>query len=125
MYTFLENNMKQEKLSALDFKPRYTYLKEVPFSEKDLRCSGAKFQIVKFLPHTSIKPHFHKTTVEIFYVKHGTGIIKLNDKEFRCNSDDFFLCEPGDVHEFINDTNEDFVILVFKTNETEEDIHWE
>lgn len=121
----LGNKMKQGKLSTLAFKPRYSYVKDIPFTEKDLRCSGAKFQVVKFLPRTSIKPHFHKTTVEIFYVQAGTGIIKLNNKEFRCKPDDFFLCEPGDMHEFINDTNKEFVILIFKTNEKEEDIYWE
>ncbi len=118
------NKIKAKKLSTLEFKPRYTYSKDVPFTEKDLRCSGALFQVVKFQPQTSIKPHVHKKTVEVFYVKSGTGIIKMNNKEFRCKPDDFFLCEPGDVHEFINDTNEEFVILIFKTNEKDEDIYW-
>lgn len=116
--------MKQKNISNLKFTPRHTYVRNVPFTEKDLHCDGAKFQVVKFLPRTSIKPHFHKTTVEIFYVRKGTGIIKVNNKEFRCKPDDFFLCEPGDLHEFINDTDEPFVLLIFKTNEKEEDIYW-
>ena len=119
-----ENKVKKRKLSELNWQERYTYVKDIPFNEKDLNCRGSKFQIVKFKPHTSIKPHFHKKTFEIFYIKGGSGILKLNEKEFRCQPDDFFLCEPEDVHEFINDTDEDFIILIFKTNETENDMFW-
>ncbi len=116
--------MKNGTLDTLQWKERYTYLKDVPFDEKDMKCKGAKFQIVKFLPHTSVEPHYHKKTIEIFYVQSGIGIIILNNKEFQCKPGDFFLCEPGDVHEFVNDTDEEFIILIFKTNETEEDIYW-
>ncbi|MCK4670298.1 MAG: cupin domain-containing protein [Nanoarchaeota archaeon] len=49
----------------------------------------------------------------------------MKREEFRCKLDDFFLCEPGDVHEIINDTPEDFVILIFKTNEEDDDIYWQ
>ena len=79
---------------------------------------------MKFKPHTSIEPHYHKKTCEIFYIRDGSGVLKLNNKEFRCKPDDFFLCEPGDMHEFMNDTDDDFVILIFKTNEEDEDIYW-
>jgi quercetin dioxygenase-like cupin family protein len=117
--------MKKSSLNELDWKDRYTYVKDIPFNEDDLCCKGAKFQIVKFKPRTSIKPHYHKKTIEIFYIRSGTGVLRLNDVEFRCKQDDFFLCEPGDVHEFINDTDSDFVILIFKTNEEENtDMCW-
>lgn len=117
--------MKFGRLDGLNWKDRFTYVKDVPFSEKDLHCAGTKFQIVKFRPHTSIKPHYHKKTYEIFYIRSGTGILNLNNKEFRCRPDDFFLCEPGDIHEFINDRDDDFVILIFKTNEVEDkDMYW-
>jgi quercetin dioxygenase-like cupin family protein len=117
--------MKKRNLDELEWKDRYTYVKDIPFNEKDLNCKGAKFQVVKFRPRTSIKPHYHKKTYEIFYVRSGSGMLNLNGQEFRCKPDDFFLCEPGDVHEFINDTDDDFVILIFKTNEEEDtDMYW-
>jgi len=117
--------MKVSSVRHLKWKDRFTYVKDVPFDEKDLHCPGTKFQIVKFKPHTSIKPHHHQKIYEIFYIRSGNGILKLNKKEFRCAPDDFFLCEPGDIHEFINDTDDDFVILIFKTNEEEDDIYWD
>jgi len=117
--------MKKGKLSGLKWMDRFTYLKDVPFDEKDLNCKGSKFQVVKFKPNTSIKPHYHKETNEIFYIRKGSGMLKINNNEFRCKPDDFFLCEAKDMHEFINDTNEEFIILIFKTNEKENDIFWE
>jgi len=119
----IHDNMKKNSLNKLVWNKRFTYLKNIPFNEQDLNCKGTKFQIVKFEPHTSLKPHYHKNTSEIFYIRSGTGILRLNRQEYRCQPDDFFLCEPGDVHEFENDTDKEFVVLIFKTNEAE-DIHW-
>lgn len=116
--------MKKGSLSGLKWKKKYTYFKNIVFDEKDLNEKGAKFQIVKFKQNTSIGPHYHKKVHEIFYVRSGNGILKLNDKKFRCKPDDFFLCRPNDLHEFINDTSRDFTILIFKTNEEKGDIHW-
>lgn len=117
--------MKKSSLEELTFKSRYTYFKNVPFSADDLACPGTKFQVVKFKPQTDVKPHYHKKTYEIFYVQSGKGLLRLNDEEYRCKPDDFFLCKPYDVHEFVNDTDQEFTILIFKTNEPEEsDMYW-
>lgn len=116
--------MKNYKFEDLEFEDRFTYVKSIPFDENDLRCKGSKFQIVIFKPNTKIDPHFHKKTCEIFYILRGSGILKLNNKEFNCEKDSFFLCEPGDVHEFINNSDKDLVILIFKTNEEPKDIYF-
>ena len=118
--------MKQGSLDKLTWKNRFTYVKDVPFNEKQLNCKGSKFQVVKFKPGKSIKPHYHKKTYEIFFIESGNGLLRFNNQEFRCKKGDFYLCEPFDKHEFINDTKEDFVILIFKTNEEEDiDIYWD
>ena len=117
--------MKNRKLSQLEWKNRFTYVKNVPFNQEDLHCEGTKFQVVKFKSGTSIKPHYHKKTFEIFYIRKGSGTLILNGEKFECQPDDFFLCEPNDVHEVVNNNDEDFIILIFKTNEVEEDIYWD
>ncbi len=117
--------MKSFTLSGLEWKKRFSYLKSVPFDANDLRCHGAKFQVVKFMPNSSIKPHYHRKTCEIFYVQAGVGVIGFNGQKFSVKLGDFFLCEPGDVHEISNGGNEAFVILIFKTNDAgESDIFW-
>jgi mannose-6-phosphate isomerase-like protein (cupin superfamily) len=117
--------MKKGKLSELEWKERYTYTKSVPFTQEDLNCPGTKFQIVRFAPGSSIEPHSHSRTHEIFYIQGGSGTIIMNGKEIPCSADDFFLCRPGDSHAFKNSGNEDLVILIFKTNEVDGDMHWD
>ena len=116
--------MKLIKANEREWQDRLTYKKQIVFDGKSLACNGAKFQIVKFLPNTSIEPHYHKKAVEIFYIKEGEATIKINGKPFRCKADDIMLVEPHDSHEIINDSGKDFVILIFKTNEAESDILW-
>ncbi len=117
--------MKTGSMERCVWKERFSYLKDVPFTQDDFRAPGAKFQIVKFAPGAVVAPHWHEKTVEVFFIRQGAGVLRLAGKEFRCKPDDFFLCEPGDVHEFINDTDSEFVILIFKTNEEADDIRWE
>jgi len=116
--------MKKYNIEKLNWKERFCYVKNIPFSADDLNCKGTKFQIVKFKPGVHLKPHYHKEICEIFYIQSGSGVLIMNCERFRCKADDFFLCEPGDVHGFLNDTTEDFIVLIFKTNEEESDIFW-
>jgi len=109
--------MKKGKIPELEWEERFTYRKNVPFGENELRCKGAKFQVVSFAPGKRIAPHYHRKTCEIFFVHSGQGAIVMNNKRFECVSGDFFLCEPSDIHSFENTGDEDFIILVFKTNE--------
>jgi len=121
--------MKHKNINGLEFSERkfhdkVVYKKNIVFDEKDL-ASGAKFQIITFKPGNSVKAHYHKKTKEIFYIEDGEGTLKLNNEEFRCRKGDIFLCEPGDRHEVINDSKDDFTFLVFKVNEEKDDIYWD
>ncbi|MCX6772078.1 MAG: cupin domain-containing protein [Candidatus Micrarchaeota archaeon] len=117
--------MKMGNISELEMSERFTYLKNIPFDSAALRSDGAKFQVVTFLPGGSVRPHHHEKTCEIFFVYGGSGEISMNGKPHACARGDFFLCEPGDIHSFKNTGKEDFVILIFKTNEAENDIFWD
>lgn len=108
----------------LEWKKRFVYMKNVPFDEVSLNQKGAKFQIIRFLPNTRIWPHFHKNVCEIFYIRSGKGTLIFNGEKYQAEKDDIFLCQPNDIHEIINDSNEELVILTFKTNEESGDIFW-
>ncbi len=116
--------MKHVSLSTLTYHERFTYLKTIVFDENELQSKGAKFQIVIFKPNAQIEPHYHTKTTEIFYIQAGSGTLILNSQTFVCKSGDIFLCEPGDVHAFMNPTTQDFTIVIFKTNEEAGDIFW-
>jgi len=116
--------MKKGKLSKLDWQSRFSYDKNVVYDENDFKAKGTKFQIIKFPPGKKVDPHFHEKQVEVFYVVAGQGTIKINGTDYRCQPNDFFLIERGDTHQIINDSDEDFIILVFRTNDTKDDLHW-
>lgn len=116
--------MKTISSNNLNWEKRFTYKKVIIADEKTFNNKGSKFQIVSFEPHTRIPPHYHKKTVELYYIRHGSGRIILNGKEFVINRDDMYLIEPTDSHEIINDTDGFLTILIFKSNEEENDIYW-
>lgn len=116
--------MKHIKPKELVWTKRFTYDKVIIADENTLKSKGSKFQIVNFSPKTNIKPHYHKKTIEIYFIESGTGKIILNGIEYMAETGDIFIIEPGDTHEIINDTNDNFTILIFKTNEEKNDIYW-
>lgn len=108
-----------------DWLEREGYSKKALVTKDDLKSKSNIFvQIVKNEPHTNVKPHYHKQTIEIFYILSGSGIFFINNDKNRRKPGDVILCEPGDVHGVINDTDEDFLTLVFKINPTENDNYW-
>lgn len=116
--------MIHRHIEKLTWKKRFSYLKNVLFDEKILHQKGTKVQIIKFSPGTRIGPHFHKNVYEIFFITNGHGSIIFNGKKHKAKPGDIFLCQPGDVHEIINNAKEELVIVIFKTNEKTSDIVW-
>jgi quercetin dioxygenase-like cupin family protein len=97
------------------------YSKKIIIDEKLLRTKGCVVQIVRSKAHTEIKSHYHKHTIEVFCILKGNILLLFDDKKFRTKEGDFFLCEPGDKHGVINDTDKDSSILVYKINSKEND----
>jgi quercetin dioxygenase-like cupin family protein len=103
---------------------RKGYSKKILFAEDVLESKGHLVQIVKSRSHTEIKPHYHKQTVEIYHVLKGEAILFCGDQRTRSHQGDTFLCKPGELHGVINDTEEEFQLLVFKINARENDTYW-
>jgi len=103
---------------------RRGYSKRILFAEDELESRGHLVQIVRSKAYTEIKPHYHKQTIETYYVLKGKAILSCGDKRFRARQGDAFLCKPGEIHGVNNDTGEEFLLLVFKINTKENDIYW-
>lgn len=116
--------MKYVKVTEKEWLKRPGYSKKILFTEDDLQSEGNLLQIVNSEPHTEIKPHFHKQIKEIYHVLSGNAIVFCGEKRVRVYPQDTILCEPGEVHGVINDTNELFQIVVFKMGAKDDDIHW-
>ena len=115
--------MKIVRQSDFEFKPRFVYKKHIYFDDKDLG-KGGKLQIIKFPPNTSLRSHFHKKTREVYYAISGNCTVKVNKKPVELEEGDVLLLDRKDSHELITGSKE-FVFLVYKVGEEENDIYWE
>lgn len=116
--------MKFVKLNEEGWLKGQGYSKKILLSEDDLKSKGNLVQIVKNEAHTEIKPHYHKEMIEIYHILRGNAVVFCGDTIVRAHPRDTLLCEPGEVHGLVNDTDEDFLFAVFKINAKDEDIHW-
>jgi quercetin dioxygenase-like cupin family protein len=116
--------MKYVKSTEEGWLKRQGYSKKILLSEDDLKSKGNLVQIVRNEAHTEIKPHYHKRMIEIYHILQGNAVIFCGDIRVRANPGDTLLCEPGEVHGLVNDTDEDFLFAVFKMNAEDEDLIW-
>lgn len=118
--------MKKLKLSDSSFEPREGYERSVLLTNDDFGAN-AKLQLMRLAPSQTIKPHHHNTRTECFRIVSGSGKIKINGEVVATTDDDVVLCEPGDVHEFLNTSDtEPLTFLVIRTNDIGyDDMIWE
>ncbi|WP_324283033.1 cupin domain-containing protein [Cyanobacterium aponinum UTEX 3221] len=50
---------------------------------------------------------------EVFYVEQGTGIIKINEREYILEKGVCVLVEPKENHEIINNSDDNLIINYF------------
>ncbi|WP_136715819.1 cupin domain-containing protein [Halorientalis salina] len=98
--------------------------------ERDERSESSEFggnllQVVEIPPGEHVEPHFHRETEEVFYIQQAGGTLVVDGTEVTPEEGEVIICEPGDVHEVINDADRVFRILVFKVNLTDDDTVWE
>lgn len=109
--------MKHLKLSHSEFEEREGYERSVLLSSDDF-SGNTKLQLMRLAPGQRIKPHYHKVRTECFRIVSGEGEIIVNGEKVASSNDDVVLCEPEDIHEFINTSNETpFTFLVIRTND--------
>ena len=118
--------MKHIQLSDSEFEPREGYERSILLTNEDFGVS-TKLQLMRLAPGQRIKPHHHNVRTECFRIVSGNGSIRINENVVATSGDDIVLCEPGDVHEFKNEsTTEPFIFLVIRSNDPgHEDMIWE
>lgn len=118
--------MKKINLTNIVFEPREGYERSVLLTSGDFG-TNTKLQLMRLAPNQSIKPHHHNIRTECFRIVSGQGEIKINGEVVASSDNDVVLCQPGDVHEFVNtSTTESLTFLVIRTNDPgNEDMIWE
>lgn len=64
-----------------------------------------------FLPGQQAPAHAHEDMYEVFLCVRGTGAITVDGEKYDLRPGHFFLCEPGEMHELLNDGNDSLEIL--------------
>ena len=117
--------MVKRNLQDVEWQGRFAHQKALLFTEDELHSKGAKFQVIKISPGGRIEPHYHKVRTEVFYVLQGEGTITLGADHMPCQVHDFMICEAPTVHAFKNDSDKDFIVAVFRTNDPgDSDMLW-
>lgn len=63
-----------------------------------------------FPPSELASIHSHVDMYEIFFIEKGEGVMKVNDKTYHLKAGVCVTIEPGDTHEFINNSKQDLII---------------
>ena len=102
---------------------KITKIKEIFSSVEESVCEmvgtsdetgGTKYHnIVQVLlpPHSSGGAHYHKLAEETYYILKGEADIIINGYCFKANPGMIVSILPGEIHDVINNTNNDFELL--------------
>ena len=101
------------------------YKRKVLLSQEDLESPGNVVQLLKIEAGSNIAPHHHKKTTEAFYVLEGRAILFVGNDRSARRPGDTILCKPNETHGVLNNSESDFVVVVFKLNATGDDTYWE
>ena len=62
-------------------------------------------------PAGTAMPHFHKETEETYLILSGTATIQIQDEQLVLTAGEAVLIEPGEVHQIINNGEENLVFI--------------
>ncbi len=108
---------------AEEWIDRGSYRKKI-LADQETLGKGKLIQIVEIKPGETVKPHKHGNTEETFHIQEPAGKIEINGETIDTEKNQIIICEPGDVHKVINNTEETLRILVMKKNYEENDTEW-
>lgn len=104
-----------------EWKARDSYRKRILATEDEGGSDGNLLQVVEGPPGEHVAPHVHRETRGVFYVQQASGRFVVDGTEVTPAAGEVVVCEPGDVHEVYNESDEPFRILVFKADLAEDD----
>lgn len=66
-----------------------------------------------FEPGQATTAHAHADMYEVFFVVSGSGVIRVNDKQFALQVGSCVVAEPGEQHQLINTGLQQLLVLYF------------
>ena len=71
------------------------------------------FSQARFAPSQSAAAHAHQDMCEVFFVESGSGLIRINGKEYPLLPGSCVAVEAGEVHEVVNNGTDELVLTYF------------
>ena len=89
-------------------------MRKILNSEAELYGKGRLFNHMVLAPGRTIGDHTHTGDNEVFYVIKGTGLYNDNGTPVRIQAGDTTICNDGESHGLINDSEEplEFIALI-------------
>ncbi len=116
--------MKDIKIDENNWTQAKGYKKQILASSEDFDSEGVLSQVVVITPGSVVEPHYHKSTYEYYYVMQGDVAFTINGETRRLKAGDMMMTVPDDIHKVENDSDKDFMVLVFKSNYVKDDTYW-
>ena len=106
------------KITSLDNLPQQTVshnpeiTKKVMLSNKDLPHL-TNFSQATFAPGQVANAHAHQDMCEVFFVSAGSGVIRIDGREYDLTSGIYVAVEPEETHEIINTGTINLILTYF------------
>jgi quercetin dioxygenase-like cupin family protein len=71
------------------------------------------FSQARFAPGQVAAAHTHTDMCEVFFVEAGTGVMNVNEQSYALEAGVCIVVEPGEMHEVINQGNNELVLTYF------------
>jgi mannose-6-phosphate isomerase-like protein (cupin superfamily) len=71
------------------------------------------FSQARFAPGQTASAHAHYDMCEVFFVEAGSGIIRINNREYPLLPGTCVAVEPTETHEIVNNGTTELVITYF------------
>jgi quercetin dioxygenase-like cupin family protein len=105
--------MKQGTLDHLPEQPvshNPDITKRVLFTPGEIP-SVTQYSQASFPPGQIAPAHAHADMYEVFLCVSGTGSLVIDGEAYALTPGQFFLCEPGETHEIVNDGDDALELL--------------
>ncbi len=97
------------------------YSRQVLAPSAILEDDTTAMEVLEVPADSEIDPRRHDRTEELFFILQEGGTLVVNEAAFTPEKGEVIVCEPGDTHAVINDSDQAFRILVVKLNREEDD----
>lgn len=106
------------KLTNLDRLPSQQVSHNPEIKKKVMLSFGdlphlTNFSQAVFAPEQIASNHCHQDMNEVFFVQSGSGIIRINDRDFNLVPGTCIAVEAGEYHEIINRGKTDLILTYF------------